>query len=136
MIADEKIRKMKVQENDISFAIRGAAFKVNTELGPGLLESVYEAALSYELIQSGYEIKNQIGIPMVYADIKMEVGFRLDILVNDLVIVEVKSVEALTDIHHKQLLTYLKLSGKKLGLLINFNSTSLKDSIVRIVNNL
>lgn len=127
---------MDTEENDISYNIRGAAFKVHTELGPGLLESVYETALSYELKQKGYDIKNQIGVPMVYADIKMDVGFRLDVLVNNLVIVEIKSVEALTDIHHKQLLTYLKLSGKKLGLLINFNSSSLKDSIIRIVNNL
>jgi GxxExxY protein len=127
---------MKTTENDISFEIRGAAFKVHTALGPGLLESVYETALSYELSQMGYDVKNQVGVPMVYADIKMDVGFRLDILVNNLVIVEIKSVETLTDIHHKQLLTYLKLSGKKLGLLINFNCSSLKDSIVRIVNNL
>lgn len=125
-----------MEENDLSYNIRGAAFKVHTELGPGLLESVYETALSYELKLKGYDIKNQVGVPMIYADIKMDVGFRLDILVNNLVIVEIKSVDALSDIHHKQLLTYLKLSNKKLGLLINFNSSSLKDSIVRIVNNL
>lgn len=125
-----------MEENDLSYNIRGAAFKVHTELGPGLLESVYETALSYELKQKGYDIKNQVGVPMIYADIKMDVGFRLDILVNNLVIVEIKSVESLSDIHHKQLLTYLKLSNKKLGLLINFNSSSLKDSIIRIVNNL
>lgn len=124
------------KENDLSYAIRGAAFKVHTELGPGLLESVYETALSYELKQMGYDVKNQVGVPMMYANIKMDVGFRLDVLVNDLVIVEIKSVELLMDIHHKQLLTYLKLSNKKLGLLINFNSGMLKDSIVRIVNNL
>lgn len=127
---------MGLEENDISYDIRGAAFKVHTELGPGLLESVYETALSYELVQKGYNVKNQLGVPMVYASIKMDVGFRLDILVNDLVIVEIKSVDVLSDVHHKQLLTYLKLSGKKLGLLINFNSSSLKDSIIRIVNNL
>ena len=126
---------MNIGENDISYDVRGAAFKVHTELGPGLLESVYETAISYELKQKGYDVKNQVGVPMVYADIQMGVGFRLDILVNNLVIVEIKSVDALSDIHHKQLLTYLKLSNKKLGLLINFNS-SLKDSIVRIVNNL
>lgn len=123
-------------ENDISYDIRGAAFKVHTTLGPGLLESVYETALTYELKQKGYDVKTQLDVPMVYADIKMDVGFRLDILVNDLVIIEVKSIETLTDVHHKQLLTYLKLSNKKLGLLINFNSGSLKGSIVRIVNNL
>jgi GxxExxY protein len=123
-------------ENEISYKIRGAAFKVHSELGPGLLESVYEMALSYELQQLGLEVKNQIGVPMVYSGIKFDAGFRLDILVNDSVIVEIKSVECLNDIHHKQLLTYLKLSGKKLGLLINFNAISLKNSITRIVNNL
>ncbi len=125
-----------MKENDISYDIRGAAFKVHTELGPGLLESVYETALSYELRQKGYDVKTQMGIPLIYSDIKMDIGFRLDILVNDLVIIEVKSVEKLIDVHHKQLLTYLKLSNKKLGLLINFNEVSLKDSIIRIVNNL
>ena len=125
-----------MNENDLSYDIRGAAFKVHSELGPGLLESVYETALTYELKQKGYNVKNQIGIPLIYADIKMDIGFRLDILVNDLVIVEIKSVETLADVHHKQLLTYLKLSNKKLGLLINFNSSSLKDSIISIVNNL
>jgi GxxExxY protein len=125
-----------MKENDISYDIRGAAFKVHQELGPGLLESVYEKALSYELQQMGYDVKNQLGIPMTYKEISFDIGFRLDILVNDSVIIELKSVEALSDVHHKQLLTYLKLSNKKLGLLINFNSSSLKDSIVRIANNL
>ncbi len=125
-----------MKENDISYDIRGAAFKVHQELGPGLLESVYEKALSYELEQMGYDVKNQLGIPMKYKEIRFDVGFKLDILVNDLVIIELKSVDALSDIHHKQLLTYLKLSNKKLGLLINFNAESLKDSIVRIVNKL
>jgi GxxExxY protein len=122
--------------NDISYNIRGAAFKIHTTLGPGLLESVYEAALTYELRKMGYDVKTQIGVPMVYEEIKMDVGFRMDLLVNDLVIVEIKSVEGLADVHHKQLLTYLKLSGKKLGLLINFNCSLLKESIIRIVNNL
>jgi GxxExxY protein len=127
---------MNPKENDISFDIRGAAFKVHASLGPGLLESVYEAALSYELRQKGYDIKNQVGVPMIYENIKMDVGFRLDIMVSDLVIVEVKSIEAILDIHYKQLLTYLRLSDKKLGLLINFNSLILKDSIFRVANNL
>lgn len=125
-----------MDENELSFQIRGAVFKVYNELGPGLLESVYETALTYELIQLGLDVKNQIGIPMKYADINFDVGFRLDILVNEKVIIEIKSVEALSDVHHKQLLTYLKLTGKKLGLLINFNSASISNSIVRIVNNL
>jgi GxxExxY protein len=123
-------------ENELSYQIRGAIFKVYNELGPGLLESVYEAALSYELKQLGFEIKNQVGTPMKYAEISFECGFRLDILVNNKVITEIKSVEALNDVHHKQLLTYLKLTGIKLGLLINFNSASIANSIVRIVNNL
>lgn len=129
---------MEKIENKISFDIRGCAFKIHNALGPGLLESVYEAALSYELNQLGYQVKNQIGIPMEYENIRMDVGFRLDILVNDLVIVEVKSIDKIIDIHFKQLLTYLKLSTKKLGLIINFNSVVLKDkeSIIRIANNL
>ncbi len=125
-----------MNENEISYQIRGAVFKVYNELGPGLLESVYETALSYELKQIGLDVKNQVGIPMKYADINFDVGFRLDILVNDKVIIEIKSVEALADVHHKQLLTYLKLTEKKLGLLINFNSSSISNSIIRIVNNL
>jgi GxxExxY protein len=129
-------KNISMTENELSYQIRGAAFKVHSELGPGLLESVYEMALTYELQQLRLDVKNQLGIPMVYAGIKFDAGFRLDILVNNLVIIEIKSVESLTDIHHKQLLTYLKLSGKKLGLLINFNALSLKDSIIRIVNKL
>ena len=131
-----QLTENKLTENDISYIIRGAAFKVHSKLGPGLLESVYETALAFEIEQAGCTVKKQVGVPMVYADIKMEVGFRMDLLVNDKVIVEIKSVESLLDVHHKQLLTYLKLSEKKLGLLINFNSSSLKDSITRIANNL
>lgn len=123
-------------ENELSYAIRGAAFKVHTGLGPGLLESSYEAALAHELKKEGFEVTTQIGLPMVYDTIKMDVGYRIDILVNKKVIIEVKSVEALNDVHHKQLLTYLKLSGIKLGLLMNFNVASMKDGIVRIVNDL
>ncbi len=125
-----------MKENDISYDVRGATFKIHKELGPGLLESVYEAALAYELREKGYEVKTQVGVPMFYNDIKFEIGFRLDILINDLVIVEIKSVEALADVHYKQLLTYFKLTNKKLGLLINFNSANLKESIKRVVNNL
>ena len=125
-----------MKENDISYAIRGAAFSVYNELGPGLLESIYENALVYELRNMGYDVKTQVGLPVYYKDVKFELGFRLDILVNDLVIVEIKSVESIADVHYKQLLTYLKLTGKKLGLFINFNSSDLKESIKRIVNNL
>lgn len=125
-----------MKENDISFDIRGAAFKVHNELGPGLLESVYERAMAYELKYMGYRVRRQVGIPMSYKELEYDIGFRMDLLVNDLVIVEVKSVEALHEVHFKQVLTYLKLSKIKLGLLINFNSASLKGSIKRIVNNL
>jgi GxxExxY protein len=123
-------------ENQISYNIRGAAYKVYNEMGPGLLESVYEAALSYELKEMGYSLLNQVGIPMTYRDLKFDIGFRLDIMVNNLVIIEIKSVEAIADVHYKQLLTYLKLANKKLGLLINFNCSDINENIKRIVNNL
>ncbi len=125
-----------MKENDISYDIRGTAFKIHNELGPGLLESVYEAAMAYELNEMGYDIKTQVAVPMYYSSIKFEVGFRLDILVDDLVIIEIKSVEKLANVHYKQLLTYLKLADKKLGLLINFNSANLQNSIKRVVNKL
>ena len=125
-----------MNENDLSYLIRVAAFKVHSALGPGLLESVYEVALSHELKILGLVVRNQVGIPFIYSDIKFDIGFRLDILVNDIVIIEIKSIESLQDVHHKELLTYLKLTNKKLGLLINFNIASLKYGIVRIVNNL
>ncbi len=127
---------MGMKENDISFAVRGAAFKVYNALGPGLLESVYEVALTYELRQMGHQVKNQVAVPVVYGEMKMDVGFRLDLLVDDLVVVEIKSSDALLDVHHKQLLTYLRFTKKKLGLLINFNTENLKDNIIRIANNL
>jgi GxxExxY protein len=122
--------------NDITYKIRGAAYRVHSELGPGLLESVYEAALKYELQQDGLNVVSQVGVPMIYKEIKFDVGFRLDLIVEDKIVVEVKSVESLADVHFKQTLTYLKLKNKPLGLLINFNVASLTDkvSIVRIAN--
>jgi len=133
----EKINQAEIMhENDLSYEIRGAAFKVHSILGPGLLESVYETAMTHELRKKEFEVRTQIGLPVVYDEIKMEHGFRLDLLVNNKVIVEIKSVEALLDVHHKQLLTYLKLSNLKLGLLINFNCLNLNKSMTRIVNNL
>jgi len=123
--------------NDLSFKIRGCAMKVHSALGPGLLESVYEKALEYELKKIGLAVKSQVALPFVYEDIKFDIGFRLDLLVENTIIVELKSVETLGAVHHKQLLTYLKLTDKKLGLLINFNSMSLdKANMVRIANNL
>jgi len=123
-------------ENDISYIIRGAIFKVYNSVGPGLLESAYEAALAYELQKDGLIVSTQVGLPFVYETIKMDVGYRVDLLVENKVIVEVKSVELLTDVHYKQLLTYLKLADKRLGLLVNFNTDRIDHSIKRIVNKL
>ncbi len=125
-----------MQINDISYKIRGAIFEVYKTLGPGLLESVYEAALATELIELGLNIQTQVPLPVVYKETKLELGFRIDILVENTVIIEIKSVEALHDVHKKQLLTYLKLSKKKLGLLVNFNVDTIEDkvSLIRIIN--
>lgn len=125
-----------MEPNDLTYKIRGGIFTVYNELGPGLLESVYEAALRYELNEMGLNVKCQLGIPVCYKEIKLELGFRMDILVEEKIIIEVKSVELLHDVHKKQLLTYLKLSGKKLGILVNFNAAKLvdKESIIRIIN--
>ena len=122
--------------NDITFEIRGAAFSVHNELGPGLLESVYESSMAYELIRSGLKVRTQVPLPVIYKEIKLELGFRIDLLVEESVIVEIKSVDLIHDVHKKQLLTYLRLSKKKVELLINFNSMKLveKETIIRIVN--
>ena len=108
-------------------------FQVHTTLGPGLLESAYEECLYYELIVSGFQVSKQKPLPLVYKEVKLDAGYRTDLLVENLVIVEVKSVEALSDLHLAQVLTYLKLSGCKLGLLVNFNVLHLKDGIRRII---
>ncbi len=123
-------------ENEISFKIIGCAMELHRKVGPGLLESAYENALAYELKSAGLTVQQQLAMPFVYKEIKMDVGYRLDLLVEDKVIVEVKSLEILAPVHFSQLLTYLKLSGKKLGLLINFNSKLLKEGIHRIANDL
>ncbi len=125
-----------MHENDISYLIRQSAYNVHVALGPGLLESAYEAALTHELRLIGLRVQNQVALPMVYKDIQLEVGYRLDLLVENKVVVELKTVDAVLDIHHMQLLTYLKLSGYKLGLLINFNVTRIKDGLYRKVNGL
>jgi GxxExxY protein len=123
-------------ENDISYIVRGCALDVHSALGPGLLESAYEAVLGFELIEKGLEVQFQVPLPLVYKDVHLETGYRIDLLVNNKVIIEIKSVEAISEVHHKQLITYLKPSGKKLGLLINFNSDDILKSIHRKVNNL
>jgi GxxExxY protein len=123
-------------ENDISYKIRGAIYNVYSALGPGLLESAYEATLIYELQNLGLNVKAQVQLPLIYNDVKLEVGYRIDLLVNEKVIIEIKSVENLNPVHHKQVLTYLKLSGIKLGILVNFNTDNIFDGMFRKVNNL
>jgi GxxExxY protein len=123
-------------ENDISYLVRGATFKIYNHLGPGLLESVYESALAHEMRKEGCEVKTQVQLPVIYDDVYLEIGFRIDLLINEKVIVEIKSVENILDVHYKQILTYLRLTGCKLGLLINFNSIDISKSIYRIANNL
>ena len=122
--------------NELSYKIRGALFKVHSSLGPGLLESVYLAALTYEFSVLNLSFQTQLGVPVNYNGVMLDLGFRMDILDQNKIIVEVKSVETLHDVHKKQLLTYLKLADKKLGLLVNFNVSSLRDkeSIIRIIN--
>ncbi|MFC5193338.1 GxxExxY protein [Algoriphagus aquatilis] len=123
-------------ENEISSQVIGAAIEVHKHLGPGLLESSYEACLIHELRDQGFQIKSQIPLPVYYKGINLETGYRIDLLVENKVIIEIKSVEKLEGIHTAQLLTYLKLTQLRLGLLINFNSTRLIDGVKRIANNL
>jgi len=123
-----------MDENELSEIIIGNAIKVHSTLGPGLLESVYEKALAYELKQSGLSAEVQKPVSFKYQTIEFDEGFRADIVVNDKVIIEIKSVKKLEQVHFKQLLTYIKLADKKLGLLINFNEPLLKDGIKRVIN--
>ena len=120
--------------NDISGEILNAAIAIHKELGPGLLESVYEVLLAHELKTRGFTVERQVIVPIEYRGIKFEEGYRLDLIVEDTVIVEIKSVEELTKVHHKQLLTYLRMMDKPLGLLLNFNVHLMKEGISRIAN--
>ena len=123
-------------ENEIATAVVDAAYKIHTTLGPGLFESVYEAALEYELQKRGLRVVHQIGLPVQYEQVRLELGFRVDLIIGDKVIIEVKSIQALAPIHKKQLLTYLRLTDLRLGLLINFNVELIKYGIQRVVNKL
>jgi len=123
-------------ENEISYIIRGTIFKVYNNVGPGLLESAYEAALVHELKKEGLNVANQVGLPFVYETIHLDMGYRIDLLVENKVIIEIKSVDQLADVYYKQLLTYLKLADKRLGILVNFNTDKIDQSIKRVVNNL
>jgi GxxExxY protein len=123
-------------ENEIARQVVDAAYKIHTRFGPGLLESAYQAMLAHELRQRGLQVECEQPIPLIYDGIELKVGFRADMIVEGRVIVELKSVEALVPVHKKQLITYLKLADKRLGLLINFGSAYIKDGIVRLVNGL
>ena len=130
------VKLVLMTENKLSKIIVNACYQVHSQLGPGLFESVYEEILNYELKNEGLEIERQKTIPVIWKDIKMEQGFRADLIINKKVLIEIKSVEAIAPIHQKQVQTYLKLTGIKLALLVNFNEALIKNGISRIVNNL
>jgi len=123
-------------ENELSYQIIGTALELHKNIGPGLLESVYENALAYDLKELGLEVKQQIAMPFFYKEIKMDVGYRIDLLVENKLIIEIKAVENLSPVYFAQVLTYIKLSNLKLGLLINYNTKTLKEGIYKIANNL
>lgn len=123
-------------ENELSKIVFNCALKVHQNLGPGLLESAYAECLFYELKKTGLDIQKQKPLPLIYEEVKLDVGYRLDIIIENKLILEIKSVDTLNDIHFAQLLTYLKLTNCKLGLLINFNVVLIKNGIKRVVNNL
>jgi GxxExxY protein len=123
-------------ENELSHKIIGTALEMHKNLGPGLLESTYESALAYDLKEAGLNVEQQVAMPFVYKEMKMNVGYRLDLVINNKIVIEIKSVENLAPVHFAQTLTYLRLSNMKLGLLINFNTKLLKNGIHRAVNNL
>jgi GxxExxY protein len=131
-MATTSIRRFSA--NEVSHAVITAAMRVHTELGPGLPESTYTACLQHQLSEAGVRSVAHVGLPVVYHGVRLELGYRMDLLVEELVIVEIKSVEAVSPVHQAQLLSYLKLSGKSIGLLINFNVVHLKDGIRRFVN--
>lgn len=134
-LLQNRIRQM-MTENEISTIIIGAALDIHRSHGPGLLESAYEAMLAHDLIELGLRVQVQVPMPLIYKQVRQDVGYRLDMVIEDKVIVEIKSVETLAPVHFAQTLTYLKLSDKKLALLINFNTKLMKDGIHRIVNKL
>lgn len=124
---------MEMNKEEVFKRILDCSFQVHNALGPGLLESAYEECLYYELTQSGLKVEKQKALPLVYKEVKLETGYRIDLIVENSIIIEIKSVESLTDIHLAQILTYLKLSNCKLGLLVNFNVRHLKDGIKRVI---
>ncbi|HEU4413632.1 MAG TPA: GxxExxY protein [Candidatus Angelobacter sp.] len=131
--AASQLAPKNMTADEISHGVISAALKVHSALGPGLLESAYEACFAHELRKAGFRVEIQVGLPVVYDGIKLDLGYRIDMLVNDLVVVELKSVEEISRIHVAQVLSYMKLSKKHLGLIINFNVLHLKDGIKRLV---
>ena len=121
-------------ENDISTKVIGLAIEVHRALGPGLLESAYKECLYYKILQSGLHVEKEKPMPLIYEDIKLDVGYRIDLLVENKLVIEIKSVDSLNDVHTAQTLTYIKLGRYKLGLLINFNVVMLKDGVKRVIN--
>jgi len=119
--------------NDLTYKIIGAAYKVHSALGPGLLESAYKECLYYVLVKEGIFVEKEKGLPLLFEEVKLEIGYRIDLLIESKVVVEVKAVEAFTDVHMAQVLTYLKLSGCTIGLLLNFNVADMKKGIKRII---
>lgn len=124
----------EIIENELSNIIIGCAIEVHKQLGPGLLESAYQECLFYELINAGLEVEKEKPMPIIYKDVKLNHGYRIDLLVNKRVVIEIKTVEYLTDVHTAQVLTYLKLGDYRLGLLLNFHVTTLKNGIKRVIN--
>ncbi len=123
-------------ENELARVVVDVAYRIHAKLGPGLLESVYKAIMLYELRKRGPYVEDEVGVPVEWDDVHLDIGFRTDLLVERKLIVELKSVEQVAPVHKKQLLTYLRLTGCRLGLLINFNTALIKDRISRVVNNL
>lgn len=125
-----------MHENIIATEVIDVCFHIHKEFGPGLFESVYEEILFYELRKKGFSIKRQTAIPVIWKELKMQMGFRADLIINNKVIIEIKSIEQIAPVHKKQVLTYLRLTNLKLGLLINFNEALMKNGLTRVVNNL
>lgn len=127
--------KQKLHPNEITRQIIGAAMKIHSALGPGLLESAYQACLAYELQKGGFHVNVEVPLPVIYEKVKLNAGYRIDLLVDNTVIVELKCVESIAPVHEAQIISYLRLSGKKIALLINFNVVHLRDGVRRFVNN-
>jgi GxxExxY protein len=134
--AERRSQQGSMHENEVATAVLDAAFKIHRTLGPGMFEKVYEALLEHELQKAGLSVRRQVALPVVYDGIRFEEGFRIDLLVEECVIVEIKCVEQFAPVHFRQLTTYLRLADKRLGLLINFTTDQLRDGIKRVANNL